>query len=137
MTDNEALVRECWEGVSGRKYLWGEGEIVYFISLGSSEHYTPCFATEDAAWQAAAEFTLQRKEEIRCALIDVRLLEQCIFSNVEMLRRLTDVDPQFAIVIGEDLMRVARILAREQAHLVSLRRGWRYKEIEREGGQQQ
>jgi len=81
------------------------------------------FAEWDEGWKAAAAFTLQREEEIRQVEEEVRLLtdqerHEWAASSISP----PDGAQQCYIVRA---LRFGRILAREQAALAELKKGWK------------
>lgn len=115
MSEDEEFVRAHWERAEfcpkprsqeGCISLGGRG----FTRLTVSDTISGYAGTESLAWQAAAEFTRERLEEVRLAKIDVAQVEHKLFISC-------------GIDNCEQCASAKRILAREQAHLESLRRG--------------
>ena len=81
------------------------------------------YESADLAWEAAAEFTLERIEEIRQVEIEIGMIERQIACAPEF-------DEAFKIWSANDIrnsaaniFRWSRILAREQAALAELKTG--------------
>lgn len=62
-------------------------------------------------------------EQKRCCEQDCFTLQEQIDSNISILLTMDMIDPPFAVCIGEELARYARILTARQAALAELRRG--------------
>lgn len=121
MDANEEYVRSKWDCC--RYQLEADGYAIIladgmFARVGIYRQQS-----EAQAWSAAAEFTRQREEEIRCASQDVFSLNEQIDTNVDILHTMPEIDAPFSVSIGEDLARLGRILAREQDALADLKRG--------------
>ena len=112
MTNNERIVRKYWEWVTcfpldPENDTWlvqvPDARILYI-----HEFYGK---TEAKAWHAAAEFTIQRQEEIRRRTIGLGLLKECM--------------PGDGWHSAEQVVIAGEIYTREQAALAELQRGWK------------
>ena len=107
---DEAYVRSKW---------------VRVLNHGTRRHPIPIlngvevkipFAEWDEGWKAAAAFTLQREEEIRQVEEEISLLLNSMPLQVVVIGNTPIPDVQAAR---------SRILAREQAALAELKKGWK------------
>ena len=119
MSKDEEFVRSAWEHVivcdgSYRHYAKGT------VLLNWANH---CFY-EFNSFTAAAEFTRDHLEQVRCAEQNVFSLNEQIGTNIDILLTMPDeIDAPFAVSIGEDLARLGRIIEHEQTALKSLKAG--------------
>lgn len=108
MTDNEKFVRDRWEYVDlahDLKKVWVIVGTVHLNPNGHRETISWPPSTEAEAWSAAKAFTVRREEEIRQVEASISLLQGW----------------KFVMQIGDSPAK--HTLAREQAHLDTLRRG--------------
>ena len=114
----EEKVRRAWEEVEPEDHSQCCGPDEPFrIRLG--KHH----ARWEGTWSAAAAFTDEVLEQKRCCDQDCFTLQEQIDSDISILLTMDAIDPPFAVCIGEELARYARILAARQAALAELRRG--------------
>jgi uncharacterized protein YjbK len=122
-TEAESYVREHWPDCHYWLDSYDDGKKTYAkIDSGNRVIAAVQGGTEKAAWQAAAEFTWQREEEIRQVEEEIKALTKNSYAGCEdyhqVLEGARDIVPRV-----RHHHALSRILARERAHLTELKRG--------------
>lgn len=122
MTDSKRFVEQHWERAEAcPRSVHGEWDKVWCISLGGKRFTRanvpdPEAPSEEAAWDAAAEFTCERLEEIR------RVEEDAVLIEEQILRAKID-DLGLEAMRQRNNEKWLRILGRIQEIVDDLKRG--------------